>query len=206
MLGSFEIIEEVINSVFGKLVIHLFIRLFSIAAFSVVFIIRYAERRIDQLLDSAILSYTPMASEFEAVQFESEWSFLRPFSGKKKPPPSPGRGTAPASPPSPSPNRPISPTASQSTISTSASRGLSSLRQSVNRARGHSSATPISSIFQDSASQAQPSSLDLTSFLTSLHTLLMLSDINPVIITQLWSQVMYWTSCKRFFSRCEGHF
>ncbi|KAF9481033.1 hypothetical protein BDN70DRAFT_804202 [Pholiota conissans] len=179
MLGSFEIIEEVINSVF-------------------VFIIRYAERRIDQLLDAAILSYTPMASEFEAVQFESEWSFLRPFSGKKKPPPSPGRGMTPGTPPTPSPNHPISPTTSQSTISTSASRGFSSLRESVNRARGQSSATPISSIFQDATSQAQPSSLDLTSFLTSLHTLLMLSDINPVIITQLWSQVMYWTSCEIF--------
>ncbi|KAF8202842.1 DIL domain-containing protein [Pholiota molesta] len=180
MLGSFEIIEEVINSVF-------------------VFIIRYAERRIDQLLDAAILSYTPMPSEFEAVQFESEWSFLRPFSGKKKLPPSPnGHRMVPATPPSPAPHRPISPTGSQATISSSTSRGFSSLRQTVNRARGQASGTSISAIFQDATSQPEPSSLDLTSFLTSLHTLLILSDINPVIITQLWSQVMYWTSCEIF--------
>lgn len=170
---------------------------FTNTIFLVVFIIRYAERRIDQLLDAAILSYTPMPSEFEAVQFESEWSFLRPFSGKKKSPPSPnGRGMVPATPPSPAPHRPISPTGSQATISSSASRGFSSLRQTVNRARGQASGTPISAIFQDATSQPRPSSLDLTSFLTSLHTLLILSDINPVIITQLWSQVMYWTSCK----------
>ncbi|KAF8971413.1 DIL domain-containing protein [Flammula alnicola] len=180
LLGSFEIIEEVINSVF-------------------VFIIRFAERRIDQLLDTTILSYTPMASEFEAVQFESEWSFLRPFSGKRKQAQtSPGgRSIVPPTPSSPSPQRPISPTQSQSTVSSSASRGFSSLRQTINRARGQSSAVPISSIFQD-ASPQPPSPFDLTSFLTSLHTFLVLSDINPAITTQLWSQVMYWTSCEIF--------
>jgi hypothetical protein len=123
---------------------------FTNTVFLVVFIIRYAERRIDQLLDAAILSYTPMPSEFEAVQFESEWSFLRPFSGKKKLPPSPnGHRVVPATPPSPAPHRPISPTGSQATISSSTSRGFSSLRQTVNRARGQASGTSISAIFQD---------------------------------------------------------
>ncbi|KAF8905495.1 DIL domain-containing protein [Gymnopilus junonius] len=174
MLGSFEMIEEVINSVF-------------------VFIIRYAERRIDQLLDNTILSFTPMATEFEAIQFESEWSFLRPFaSGKRKapPPPSPLLRNGHLSSPPQSPSRPHSPPPSQS------SRGIPSLRRTLARSRGHSSAPPLSSIFNEPP--LSPSPFELTSFLTSLHLLLVLSDINPAIVTQLWSQVMYWTSCEIF--------
>jgi hypothetical protein len=36
-----------------------------------VFIIRFAERRIDQLFDATLLDYVPLTSEFEAVQFQS---------------------------------------------------------------------------------------------------------------------------------------
>ncbi|KIM48286.1 hypothetical protein M413DRAFT_62585 [Hebeloma cylindrosporum] len=177
MLGSFELIEEVINSVF-------------------VFIIRFAERRIDQLLDVTILSYVPLASEFEAVQFESEWSFLRPFTGKRKAPPVSPNGKNVVPTPPTSPHRSLSPTRNQPTVSSSGSRGFSSLRQTITRARGQSSAPSISSAFQESP--PSPSPFDLTSFLTSLHTLLVLSDINPAITTQLWSQVIYWTSCEIF--------
>ncbi|KAF4623925.1 hypothetical protein D9613_001725 [Agrocybe pediades] len=178
MLGSFGIIEEVINSAF-------------------VFIIRYAERRIDQLLDTAILSFSPSGSEVETVQFESEWSFLRPFTGKRKAAPtSPaGRSNVPSSPPSP--HRPLTPSQSQATVSSS-SRSFSSLRQTITRARGNSSATPLSALFQDTTPNPSPSPLELTSFLSSLHVFMILSDINPAIITQLWSQVMYWTSCEIF--------
>jgi len=156
-----------------------------------VFIIRFAERQIDQLLDATILSYVPLASELEAVQFESEWLFLRPFVGKRKAATvSPSGKIVMPTPPS-SPHKPLSPTPSQPPASSSASRGFSSLRQTINRARGQSS--PVSSVFQ--APSPPPSPLDLISFLTSLHTLLVLSDVNPAITTQLWSQVMYWTSC-----------
>ena len=141
-----------------------------------VFIIRFAERRIDQLLEDTILTYSPMGSE-STIQFESEWSFLRPFSGKRKGAQlSPGsRSNVPSSPPSP--HRPISPSKSQAATPSSTSKGLSSLRQTLSRAQ-------------------RPSPFDLISFMTSLHTLLVMSNINPVIITQLWSQVMYWTSCQ----------
>ncbi|KAJ7783698.1 DIL domain-containing protein [Mycena maculata] len=179
MLGSFELIEEVINSVF-------------------VFIIRFAERRIDQLLDAALLDYVPLASEFDSVQFESEWAFLRPFTGKKKAAPLPsissGSVRAGVAPTPPSPNRPASPSGS---ISASTSRGFSSLKQSFSRARAPSAATPIQSFFSDT-SPPPPSPADVTSFLTALHTLLTLSDVNPALTTQLWSQVMYWTSCEIF--------
>lgn len=172
------------------------------------FIIRFAERRIDQLFDVALLDFAPLASEFESIQFESDWSFLRSFTGKKKVVGSASasssvlsRARAPSSPPSP--NRPISPSQSQGTISSSTSRGFSSLRQSFARSRAPST-TPLSSLFPDAP--PPPSPRDLTSFLTALHTLLTLSDVNPALTTQLWSQVMYWTSCKaipRIF-RCIG--
>ncbi|KAK0245580.1 DIL domain-containing protein [Armillaria nabsnona] len=179
MLGFFEIIEEVINSVF-------------------VFIIRFAERRVDQLLDSTLLDYSSLGSEFDSIQFESEWSVFRALGMKKSQPimnASASRSST-SSPPSSSPHRPSSPT-SYGTMPTSTSKGgFSSLRQSFARARNPTSATPLQSLFPDAP--PPPSPADLISFLTALHTLLTLSDINPALTTQLWSQVMYWTSCEMF--------
>jgi len=191
MLDSFELIEEAINSVFGMSQNSQF-RDFC-ADYMPVFIIRFAEQKIDQLLDAAILSYTPSPADLEAVQFESEWSFLRNFAGKKKAgPPSPKKPSATSS----TPSRPLSPAHNQGSLSTSTSRGFSSLRETISRARGQTSATPLSAIFQDPP--PAPSPLDLINFLTSLHMFFVLSDINPATITQLWSQVMYWTSCADF--------
>ncbi|KAK0208095.1 DIL domain-containing protein [Desarmillaria ectypa] len=179
MLGSFEIIEEVINSVF-------------------VFIIRFAERRVDQLLDSALLDYSSLGSEFDSIQFESEWSVFRALGMKKSQPVmnvSTSR-SSPSSPPSPSPHRPSSPTSYGAMSSSTSKGGLSSLRQSFARARNPTSTTPLQSLFSDAPPPPSPAAL--ISFLTALHTLLTLSDINPALTTQLWSQVMYWTSCEMF--------
>ncbi|KAG7450605.1 uncharacterized protein BT62DRAFT_943511 [Guyanagaster necrorhizus] len=178
MLGSFEIIEEVINSVF-------------------VFIIRFAERRVDQLLDAVLLDYSSLGFEFDSIQFESEWSVFRALGMKKSQPAmnaSMSR-SSPSSPPSPSPHRPSSP-APHGTMTSSSKGGFSSLRQSFARARGPTSTTSLQSLFSDAP--PPPSPADLISFLTALHTLLTLSDINPALTTQLWSQVMYWTSCEMF--------
>ena len=101
------------------------------------------------------------------------------------------KGGTPSSPPSP--KRPLSPSQSQGTLTSSTSRGFSSLKQSFTRAHTPST-TQLASIFPDTP--LPPSPKDLTSVLTALHTLLSLSDINPSFITQLWSQVMYWTSCE----------
>ncbi|KAH9947151.1 DIL domain-containing protein [Amylocystis lapponica] len=48
-----------------------------------VFIIRLAERKIDKLLDGALLDYCPLSTEFDSIQFESEWSFLRSLPTRK---------------------------------------------------------------------------------------------------------------------------
>ncbi|TFL06741.1 DIL domain-containing protein [Pterulicium gracile] len=173
MMGLFELIEEVINSIF-------------------VFLIRLAERKIDQLLDQTLLDHSPLASEFESVQFESEWSFLRPFTSAKK-----KTSTSPVGSPSTPSLRPSSPPpiASPPPPSTTKDR-FSSIRESFARARSSSSATPAHLLFAEASPQPSPETL--TSFLTALHSLLTLAHINPALITQLWSQVMYWTSCEIF--------
>ncbi|KAL1754670.1 DIL domain-containing protein [Schizophyllum commune] len=183
MLGSFEIIEEVINSVF-------------------VFIIRFAERKIDELMDAALLDHSPLASEFESVQFESDqWSFFRSFGSKKRGAPSNVHSSAssirsngPSAPPSPR-QPPMSPTSATTTLTPSSSRGFQSLRQTIGRGRANSS-TPLHLLFAESQSTPTPESI--TAFLTALHTLLVLSGVNPALTTQLWSQIMYWTSCEVF--------
>ncbi|KAI0639675.1 DIL domain-containing protein [Trametes polyzona] len=182
-LGSLALIEEILNSVF-------------------VFIIRFAERRIDALLDSALLDYSPLSSEFEAVQFESEWSFLRSFgAGKKKangtasnantvrgaPPMSPTQTSRPPSPPCPQPS-----------TSPPNVRTFASFRQTFSRARAPSSAAPLQSLFSDASQPPPTTPKDIISFMTALHTLLILSGINPALVTQFWSQVMYWTACEIF--------
>lgn len=198
MLGSFELIEEVINSVFGKVLLVAFAEILT-HHIPIVFIIRFAERRIDQLLDTCLLDFCPLPSEYETVQFESDWSFLRPFSGKKKATSSVSssggvlsRGVVPSSPPSH--KRPLSPSQSQGMLSSSTSR-FSSLRKSFTRGRPGST-TPLASLFPDAP--PSPSPVELISVLTALHTLLALSDVNPGFTAQLWSQVMYWTSCEHY--------
>ena len=161
-----------------------------------VFVIRFAERRIDQLLDAAMLDYSPASSEFDSIQFEGEWSFLRSFGSKKKAngtsSSSTPRGGAPMSPTQVSrPSSPQPPTSPQST------RAFASLRQTFSRNRGGSTAAQLQSLFD--SQQSQPTSLkDVVSFITALHTLLTMSGINPALIVQFWSQVMYWTACELY--------
>jgi hypothetical protein len=158
-----------------------------------VFIIRYAERRIDRFLDSAFLDHTPADLDLEFVKFEPGWSFLRPFTKMKAPSTSPS--TTPSSPRKTSvPGSPNFQARPPSPSPMSHSRGLSSsIRQTFSRTRNSPSISTLHSLFVDTASSFTPA--DVTSFLTSFHSLLTISEINPVMTTQLWSQVMYWTSC-----------
>lgn len=167
--------------------------------FSLVLIIRVAERRIDRLIDTAILDFSPAEAELDQVQFESEWSLFRsPFSSKKRVPsqtitPSStaaslksGRPTSPV----PSSSRPTSPTQHHGAPPTP--KGYSSLRSTMTRARGASTASLQAFMVEGPPPTQTPQELII--FLSALHTLLTDTGINPAIITQLWSQVMYWTS------------
>ncbi|GJE85707.1 DIL domain-containing protein [Phanerochaete sordida] len=177
MLGSYTLIEEILNSVF-------------------VFIIRFAERRIDGMLDAAFLEYSPLSNEFDSVQFESEWSILRTFQSSKKKPAPLSSSPAPGSPVIKSTVTPNSAEQSRPpTPPSTAQAKFASLRQTFGRSRPPSGA--LGSVVANDAPPAV-SPHDVTSFMTALHTLLTLADINPSLIVQLWSQVTYWAACEVF--------
>ncbi|EJD03989.1 uncharacterized protein FOMMEDRAFT_83167 [Fomitiporia mediterranea MF3/22] len=185
LLGSFDLIEEVINTVY-------------------VLIIRVAERRIDTLIDTALLDYSPAEAELDQIQFESEWSLFRsPFTSKKRIPsqtvtPSStsaslnaARPTSPAS----GTSRTTSPIPQYSSFLPLTPKGLS-LGGTMTRARVASTASLQSFLTEGPPPSHTPQ--ELTMYLSALHSLLLDSGINPAIITQLWSQIMYWTSCEAF--------
>ncbi|CDZ97103.1 Dilute [Phaffia rhodozyma] len=47
-----------------------------------VFVIRFIERKVDILLDAALLDWEPMSEEFSDLSFEGEWNFLRNLTGR----------------------------------------------------------------------------------------------------------------------------
>ncbi len=162
-----------------------------------VFIIRYVERRTDQLLNAAILDYSPLPSEFDGIQFESEWSFLRSLTPKRKQVPGP---TVPHLVKNGIPHSPSLPSRSTSPVPSSpppSHRSFASLKQSFSRSRGGSSSAPIQSMFQDTQPSASgPDPSDVTSVFDALQMYLILSGTNPALITQMWSQVFYWMACE----------
>jgi hypothetical protein len=156
---------------------------------SAVFVLRFVERRIDQLLNAAILDHSPLPSEFDGIQFESEWSILRSLTPKRKPVPGP---TVPQLIKNGIPSSPSLPSRSTSPVPTSpphSHRSFASLTQSLSRSRG----TPIQSMFQE---PSRPNPSDVTSVFDALQTFLILSGTNPALITQMWSQVFYWIACE----------
>jgi hypothetical protein len=161
-----------------------------------VFVIRYVEKRIDRFLDPAILEYSPLPSELDDIQFESEWSFFRSLTPKKKPTPSPTvvQSTKNGLTNSPSlPTRSLSPTPP----SPPQSRGFGSLKHSFSKSLGSSSHTPIQSMFNDVKPQeTRPNPTSITLIFDALQTFLVLSGTNPALITQIWSQVFYWMACE----------
>lgn len=156
--------------------------------------IRYIERRIDTLIDSAILDHSPLPEEFDGIQFEGEWSFLRSFgAGKKK-----TNATSASTLPKRNSNPSVPPTAanripSPPTTPGAGTKGFSSLRQTFTRSRAVSTTAPMQGMFSEQPSTPQPS--EITGFFDALQTMLTLSGINPALITQMWSQILYWMSC-----------
>ena len=126
------------------------------------------------------------------VEFEAEWSIFRsPFGGKKRI--TSGTVSSPstfkAGPSSPS--RPTSP--EQKTPGPTSPKAFSSIRSHMSK-----SSRPSVSLHTFVAEGPPPNHTpqELLIFLSALHTMLSETGINPAIITQLWSQVMYWTACK----------
>ena len=160
------------------------------------FVIRYVEKKIDRLLNPAILDHSPVPSEFEGIQFESEWAFFRSLTPKKRPAPTQavaqsaknGIINSPSHPGQSSPPGPSSPQPSH--------RGLATLRHNFSRSYGGSPSVSLQSMFNDSQPPESPSPISITSVFDALQTFLILSGANPALITQVWSQVFYWFACE----------
>jgi hypothetical protein len=160
-----------------------------------VFVIRYVEKRIDRLLNPAILDHSPLLSEFDGIQFESDWSFFRSLTSKKKATPTHvvAQSITNGIISSPSlPGRPASPVPS----SPPGHRGFASLRQNFSKGHGGSSSVSLQSMFNDVQPPQPPSPISITSVFDALQTFLILSGTNPALITQIWSQVFYWLACE----------
>jgi len=194
LLDLFSLLEGVIRAIYGQLILtpipcHLINP-------SPVFIIRIAERKMDPLLDSALLDHAPLASEFDNIHFEDEWSIFRPFASggaklKKKAAHAKDDSAVPPSAGLRSSSRPTSPTPGSAAFAQNSPRF--SWTQSLTRSRA-GSITP--SILLLSHESATPSPKAITAHLEALHTLFSLAGINPALTTQIFSQVLYWSACE----------
>lgn len=157
-----------------------------------------AEQRLDPLINAALLNYSPLASEFKNIQFESDWSFFKSLMPKRKPASSSisSDHSYSSSITSQDAKLPTSPGLSAST----SVKAFNSIRQTITR----SSHTSLSSVFTPSPTPTsttivpETTPLSLTNILTSVHSLLALYSINPAIIIQIQTQVMYWLACEVF--------
>jgi hypothetical protein len=202
ILGLFELLEELVNAIFGEFTLHRspFFSHFR----DPVFLIRSAERQVDPFIETCLLDGSAALSEVENVQFESEWSFFRSLTNRKKNG-TPSRPNVQAinaalrdtpsgsSISSATPSRPSSPLPIPPSATPSSPGRFNSLRQSI------AGETPIHfrSIFSELKLGSSPNgSQDLTTFLSAFHVLLTMTGINPAFIAQSFSQIMYWTACK----------
>ncbi|OCF34276.1 hypothetical protein I316_04230 [Kwoniella heveanensis BCC8398] len=168
-----------------------------------VFVIRVAERRIDTVLDAAVLDYETL-EDFNDIRYEGEWSLFRSFAPKKKREtpraasifnPSPGPASAfndASASPSPVSNSPFRTPArhqSMSDLRLGATPRSISHESNVSGTSGHS-ATPTVDL--------EMSPARVTDILSGVLLILQLYEVNPAIVVQAFSQTFFWISCELF--------
>ncbi|GAA6062310.1 hypothetical protein JCM10212_006862 [Sporobolomyces blumeae] len=158
-----------------------------------VFVIRDAERRIDRVLEPAMLEHEPLAG-FEDVAFEGEWGtsrFVKKLTGR-------GRKAS---------NNIRSSTSAMSLFSVASGNeggaagdtsldSIGTASPPPNRASRIVSASFIPPSASSSAAEATPASV--TSLLSSTLFVLQLYEIPPSIVVQAFSQLFYWIACEVF--------
>ncbi|KAK4056249.1 hypothetical protein OIO90_002692 [Microbotryomycetes sp. JL221] len=147
-----------------------------------VFVIRDAERRIDKVLELALLEHEALPG-FEDVRFEDEWSgtrFVKKLTGRSKKSNvnnnsmSAGQG-----------NGGMTKSTSAMSIFSSMSGATTAGDQSFNNGF-------------DQSTMGEPSPQNVTSLLSSTLFILQLYDIPPSIVVQAFSQLFYWIACEMF--------
>lgn len=193
-----------------------------------VFVIRDLERRIDKVMDAALLEHDAIPG-MEDVKFEGEWTFIKTLTGSVK---NLGQGSHSSSSAGGSVRKPLgqifaarssTPEANSDGATMHANSSSSPAVAPVpspgtpsSRLRGlekHTSspATTIASIrrtpsvMRESSYDATPEDLlakpsprTITSLLTSTLHVLQLYEVNPAVIIQALSQVFFWVGCELF--------
>lgn len=139
-----------------------------------VFVIRDAERRIDRVLEPALLEHESLPG-FEDVDFEGEWSsnrFVKKLTGGRSKKMTASRST------------------SVSSLFSSVSSTASVATDPGENATGE--------IVNGSGSVVEASPRSVTSLLSSMLFVLQLYELPPSIIVQAFSQLLYWIACEMF--------
>ncbi|QRV86292.1 Dilute domain-containing protein C25B8,08 [Ceratobasidium sp. AG-Ba] len=187
------ILEDLINAIF-------------------VYIVRGIEQNIDDMIDTCFIEHAPLASEFESLQFEGEWSFFKSLTPKKRPNPppafalfsQPNGDVGPISPPpSHSGSRPESPNLNSSPTKKGFSLRNTLTRKQVATATSSGSLSALAEgngpgVDVVSPVVTGPKPTHVTALLGASHTLLTLYGVNPTLIVQLFSQVLSWAGCEVF--------
>ncbi|CAE6432783.1 unnamed protein product [Rhizoctonia solani] len=193
------ILEDLINAIF-------------------VYVVRGVEQNIDERLDSCFIEHAPLASEFESIQFEGEWSFFKSLTPKKRQAPpssyalfnqsngdavqsSPQGSPKPDSrPESPVPGGPSPSIKSFSLRNTLTRKQVASVVSGLNGSSNADTGTSGNRINMDVAPPiiVGPQPTNVTALLGGAHTLLTLYGVNPTLTVQLFSQVLSWAACEIF--------
>lgn len=172
---------------------------------SYVILIRDIERRLNRLIEPAMLDYESLPL-FEDIRFEGEWGFMKTLTGSVKGAVanSSSNTTSPArnrlsqmfvkrdqAPGSPSPSTPSRLAQSNSIghLSSFLPRSPKSQAKDLEELSTEASAADL---------LARPTPRTITSLLTSALHVLQLYEVNPAMIIQAFSQVFYWLTSEIF--------
>ncbi|ORX40447.1 DIL domain-domain-containing protein [Kockovaella imperatae] len=151
-----------------------------------VFIIRVTERRIDAVLDTALLDHETL-EDFDDVRFEGDWNFFKSIRGRKAPP------------------KAVDVFGTPSTDFVPSSPSLFGSLQNVANGspfksyRSHSSISDLDSADSSATAVAPPSKpLHVTRVLSAVLMVLQLYDINPIVTVQAFSQIFFWIASELF--------
>ena len=173
-----------------------------------VFVIRIAERRIDSVLDAAMLDYETL-EDFNDVRFEGEWTLFRSLGKMKQ------RGTIL---PKASSVFATAHAAGGAVTDTTATPGrFGSLRDTIaNRSPAYTSGRPHAELDHMSSASSRSNSaeslaivaatgltvelspLSITEMLSGVLLVLQLYEVNPVMIVQAFSQIFFWIASELF--------
>lgn len=149
-----------------------------------VFVIRDAERRIDRILEAAMLEHEPLAG-FEDVAFEGEWGtsrFVKKLTGR-------GRKAS---------HNIRSSTSAMSLFSVASGGDSGSLAGDTSFDSVGSTASPSRIVSASFVPPTEATPASVSAILSSTLFILQIYQIPPSIIVQAFSQLFYWISCEIF--------